>query len=323
VTETPVISVVVATHNRADRLAGLVAALEAQGCREPFEIVIIDDASADTTWSVLEELAANSRVPLRPVRIRSNSGPARARNAGWSGSAAAIIAFTDDDCIPGRDWLSQLLAGFADADIVVGSTIPAEHDEPDGASIRTMSITSETGLYETCNIAFRRDLLERLGGFDEAFRYPYGEDADLGWRARAIGARTVFRSTAIVEHEVTRPSMKRRVDDLKRLDGVALLLKRHPGVRVYFYRRVFYRRSHLLALLALAGVGLMLRRPGAPFQLLGGAALATPWVFNLSSAGGIVPTRRDLRQIPERFASDVAEMAFLAVASIRRGTLVL
>lgn len=318
------IAVVVATHERAERLPRLLAALEQQDVDQAFEIVIVDDASRDRTWTQLQGLASSCRVPMRPIRLDRNSGPARARNAGWRSSSAPIIAFTDDDCMPGTVWLSQLLAGFADADIVQGCTVPPSDLEPGGAFTRTMSVASESGLYETCNIAYRRELLERLEGFDEAFRYPYGEDVELGWRAKAAGARTVFSAAAVVEHDIARQTLNGRIHDLRRLDGVALVAKRHPALRSYFYRRLFYRRSHALALLALVGAAAALTRPAGPRRLLTVLALSSPWVWQQAgNDSGRLSRRRRLLAMPWLLASDLAEMTFLAIASARYRTLVL
>jgi glycosyltransferase involved in cell wall biosynthesis len=312
----PVIAVVVPTHERAERLPRLVTALEQQDCLEPFEVVVVDDASRDRTWSQLQDLATSSQVPLRPIRLDQNSGPARARNVGWRSSSASIIAFTDDDCKPGPGWLSQLVAGFADADIVQGCTVPGADLEPNGAFTRTMSVASESGLFETCNIAYRRELLERLDGFDEAFRYPYGEDVELGWRAKVAGARTVFRATAVVEHDVTHQTLSGFIADLRRLDGAAMVAKRHPALRDYFYQGIFYRRSHALALLAIAGGALSLTRPAGLQRVLAVLALSSPWILQRSRG-------HRLTAMPRLLASDLAEMAFLAVASARRRTIVL
>src|SRR5581483_8142049 len=94
----PSVAVVIATHNRSDRLTRLLEAVQGQTNVPPFGVVIVDDASTDDTPSVLARLAHGSRVPLTVERLPRNRGPATARNVGWRCTQAAVVAFTDDDC---------------------------------------------------------------------------------------------------------------------------------------------------------------------------------------------------------------------------------
>ena len=89
------------------------------------------------------------------------------------------MAFTDDDCVPTPGWLEALLAAAArrvDA-IVQGPTQPRP-DELDGldAYAKTVRVSQATPHFETCNILYPRTLLERVGGFDESYPAPAGED---------------------------------------------------------------------------------------------------------------------------------------------------
>ena len=80
----PLVSVVTATHNRADRLSALLDALHAQTlAREAFEVVIVDDASSDRTRDVLEREERRGQLRMRTARHDEPKGPATARNRGW------------------------------------------------------------------------------------------------------------------------------------------------------------------------------------------------------------------------------------------------
>src|SRR3954447_321816 len=84
VTPSPAVSVVVATHNRADRLRALLASLRAQALdRDRFEVVVVDDGSDDATAAVLGEEGRRGEVDLRVIRQDPPAGPAVARDAGW------------------------------------------------------------------------------------------------------------------------------------------------------------------------------------------------------------------------------------------------
>ena len=95
------VTVVAATHNRADRLAALLDALRAQTLgTERFDVVVVDDTSGDDTADVLAAAQARGDLALTVLRHATGRGPAAARNAGWRAARAPVIAFTDDDCRP-------------------------------------------------------------------------------------------------------------------------------------------------------------------------------------------------------------------------------
>src|SRR5260370_11204110 len=112
----PVVSVVIATRGRAELLAGVVAALEAQRGVGPFEVVFVDDASGDDTPVELGRLQRTSTIPIVVRSQERQQGPAAARNVGWRAARAPFVAFTDDDCRPGPDWLAGLVRHLEHAD---------------------------------------------------------------------------------------------------------------------------------------------------------------------------------------------------------------
>ena len=121
------VSVVIPTYERAARLPGLVAALEAQSLPlRDFDVIVSDDGSRDDTQAVLADLAARTRLALHVVNNPTNRGPGRARNLAWRSSEAPIIAFTDDDCLPDPGWLEAGLARLENTSvgIVQGRTLP-------------------------------------------------------------------------------------------------------------------------------------------------------------------------------------------------------
>ena len=315
------ISIVVATHDRAALLPRLVGALEKQdaGLGSELEVVIVDDGSRDDTPAVLRDLAATSHLDLRVERLPVSRGPAAARNVGWRAASGTIVAFTDDDCVPDRGWLSALVAGARAADVVQGRTLPdpAQADAV-GPFSRTVEVTSEDGYYQTCNIAYRRDVLERVGGFDERLTHS-GEDTDLAWRARDAGAVTRFAPDALVLHDVRPSSLLVQLRDTTRWDGVVLCTRLHPGLRAMFHRRWFWKASHPPALLAAAGVvGAVATRRVAPL------ALVAPYVrHRIAGAPLRGGPRRRVAAIPGALVADLAEVAVLAAASARHRTVLL
>src|SRR3954471_10163797 len=196
------ISVVVPTHNRAGRLRTTLDALAGQTLdASRFEVIVVDDGSRDETPAVLAEAVGAGALPLRVLTNPLAGGPARARNRGWREATAPIIAFTDDDCRPTERWLETLLTTIAGREdqVVQGRTEP-DPLEADalGPFSKTLQINGPSPHFETCNIAYPKPLLERLGGFDEGYPAPAGEDSDLGARATDTGAVPVFAADALV-----------------------------------------------------------------------------------------------------------------------------
>lgn len=316
------LSVVVATHNRAELLPRLVAALEGQRSGG-FEAVIVDDASTDDTQTVLAELAAG-RPWLRWVRQDVNTGPAGARNRGWRMSSGDLIAFTDDDCVPDAGWVSAMAEALQGADVVQGRTLPdPELADRIGPFGRTISVTSEEGYYQTCNMGYRRSWLERLDGFDERFRRPSGEDTDLAWRAKEAGASSAFAEAALVHHDVRPSSFTMHVKDTWRWGDCVLAVKEHPQLRTLIHRRVFFRSSHPPAILAALGVVAALSAGSAP-RRVASLALLVPYadlrLRRWPLRGG---PRRRVAAIPAALAADVTEVGVMILASARYRTLVL
>ena len=319
------LSVVVATYGRADLLPRLVRSLEAQVDAPPFDVVVVDDCSPDETRAVLGRLAGRTTLRLQVLRQPRNRGPAAARNAGWRATQAPAIVFTDDDCEPDSHWLHAMALGLREADIVQGRTIPA----PDQASrrgpfSRTLDVPAMDGFFQTCNVAYQRDWLEGVGGFDEDFRHPMGEDTELAWRALDKGARAVFRSDAVVQHDIRPSSVLVQIRDSRRWESVALVVRKHPALRTKLHSKHFWRASHPPALLAGVGLGTA-ALPIDPRLRAAALLLLAPYLkHRLRDAPlpGAGPKRR-IALLPASLAVDLSEVAVLAAASVRYRRLVL
>jgi glycosyltransferase involved in cell wall biosynthesis len=251
----PRLSVVVATHNRADELARMLNGLEAQE-RAPDELIIVDDGSVDGTAAALERHERDGRLPLRVIRRPVAAGPATAREEGWRAADGDLIAFTDDDCVPGPAWLEageRAWAGRPDT-FVQGRTEP-EVDHP-GPFSRSLRVERLDASFPTCNMLYPRALLERIGGFDtETYGgEPGGEDCDLAWRAIEAGAHPVFAAQAIVQHAVTHPGPLGKLRIAARWTTPMSAYARHPGLRKsQFIHWIFWKDIHYLFVRALIG----------------------------------------------------------------------
>jgi cellulose synthase/poly-beta-1,6-N-acetylglucosamine synthase-like glycosyltransferase len=319
-----VISVVVATHQRAALLPRLVDALEQQQGPPPFEVVLVDDGSADDTWATIERLAADSVLSIQGLRMPGQSGPAAARNAGWRAAHGRLIAFTDDDCVPRPEWLSTLGAALEEVELAQGCTLPDPAQQHLlGPFARTMEVRSETGYYQTCNVAYRRSTLEAVGGFDDDLRQA-GEDIELATRALASGATTRFCAEAVVHHDVRPSSLRAHLRGTRRWAGIVLAVRKQPVLRERLQHGVVWQRSHVPAVAAAIGLVTMLTASRARTRL-GGAAAVLPYVRHrlvVQPLPHTEPSER-LALLPQAFVADLAEVGVLAAASARYRCLVL
>lgn len=209
----PQYSIIVPTHNkRDDVLRCLEHLLQQERGGRSIEIIVIDDGSRDGTQEAVSRFDAGE-IPFRYVRLEGK-GPATARNAGIRAASGEVVCMIDDDAIPLPGWFLALVRPFEDEPQVVGvegKVVPVGDDHgPLGMSPRNL----EGGVYLTCNIAYRRDDLLAVGGFDEGFPFPAFEDTDLALMMEARG-KLVWAPDAEVHHPRRRWSMKRALREVR------------------------------------------------------------------------------------------------------------
>ena len=337
----PRASVVLVTHDRRDLLDRTLDALAAQ-THPPEEVLVVDNGSADGTADLLAaRAAAGSPAGLRVLTRPANLPVAEGRNLAVAEATGEVIAFTDDDCRPRPTWLEALLAGLRpDVGIVQGRTTadPAQPLEP---LSRTQWTPAEFGLYETCNVAYRRAALHRAGPpaptgpFDTTFaatvarvlgerwaRYPFGEDTELAWRVKRAGAGSRFAVHAVVDHEVSPPDPALLLRRAALAAAFPVLVREVPELReVFLWRRLVLgpHRARLWLAAAATGTALATRRPG-PLLLAAPYAADVVGLRELRRRGG---RRARVRAAGLLVRRDLAETAALLRGSWRARTPVL
>lgn len=318
------VSVVVPTHNRPALLDRCLAALAAQDYpAKRYEIIVVDDAACDETARQVARWAGQCQAAVRylPMPASGGHGPAAARNRGWRTARGAIVAFTDDDCIPDSGWLlageaalceprpgtipghpsggqaadpllvrdCALLAGGWGRTIVPISSSPTDYERDATGLERAEAITA--------NVFYRREALAIAGGFDERFRSAWREDSDLYFTLLELGARVEPIPDALVVHPVRPARWTVCLGQQRKSRYNALLYKKHPSLyreRIQpappwnYYAAVV---SGLLAALGLArGRGLL---------ALGAASCWTlgTWRFCARRLAGTRRTPRDVAQM--------------------------
>jgi GT2 family glycosyltransferase len=197
----PRISVVICTYNGADTIRDTL-----DGCVSltypNFEVIVVCDGCTDNT----EEIAQSYDVRVISTK---NQGLSAARNEGMQAAEGEIVAYIDDDAYPDPHWLNYLAKTFMRSDYVGvggpnllppsdGDIAQCVYNAPGGPT--HVLLTDDVAEHiPGCNMAFRKDRLEAVGGFDPRFRTA-GDDVDLCWRLQDNGGKIGFSPTAMVWH---------------------------------------------------------------------------------------------------------------------------
>jgi GT2 family glycosyltransferase len=200
----PFVSVVVPVLN-GERTLGdcLVSLLRTDYPEERREILVVDNGSTDRTAEIIKSL------PVRYLREERQGAPA-ARNTGIKASRGELVAFTDADCVVTREWLGELVRAFDEDGIggVAGEIFPYPPKTPaERYAARVRSLSPQKYLSRPmlpfavfANLAFRRDVFDRVGLLDEAITMG-AEATDFCTRfLRGTGLRLEYAPDAVVFH---------------------------------------------------------------------------------------------------------------------------
>ena len=180
---------------------------------------------AEPTYQVMAGQAASPHLTYLPAY--QTRGPAAARNLGWRAALGKIIAFTDDDCVPEKDWLANGVSAFVNGVAGVSGRIivPLSSDPTDNERNATGLERSD---FVTANCFYRRSALEETGGFDERFSTAWREDSDLYFTLRERNYSLAWSTGAIVLHPVRPEHWGSSLSQQRKSFYNALLYKKHP-----------------------------------------------------------------------------------------------
>lgn len=275
------VSIVIPTKNNADILERcLKSIVRLDYPPEKREVIIVDGHSTDATVEI------GRRYGCRVV-LEDGGTIGYARQKGVEHARGTFIAFTDADCVVSQGWLSELLRHFTDDGVaaVGGPNITPQDDTSFAKCVgAVLSYLSKPGaryglkggevmeVYHnpTCNVMYRRDVLEECGGFDCTLITV--DDEELDWRIRRRGYRILYTPSAVVYH-YRKPTWKKFMR-MAYTYGVGRMqaIRRHPEMGRWFH---FVPSALILFLLLTAGLSVlysssMLLLPC--FTLVGGAA---------------------------------------------------
>ncbi|MEJ5185781.1 MAG: glycosyltransferase family 2 protein [Candidatus Geothermincolales bacterium] len=242
--EKATISFIVVNRNGEGILGRCLDSIFSQDLGEPYEVVVVDDASTDGSV----ELVRASYPRARLVEMKRNRGPAAAKNVGAAVARGEVLAFLDNDVALEKSWARSMLSVLR-SDPRVGAC--ASHilfekwktfQNSTGGLVNLLGYAWERGIYlpdsrtyslnrwvtYACSaaMAVRRDVFDSVGGFDPHYFYLY-EDVDLGWRINLAGYRVVYVPEARAFHRLsaTMGPGRRRNEYLSVRNRIYTLLK--------------------------------------------------------------------------------------------------
>lgn len=232
----PSASIIIPTKNRASLLQRFLPSLAEQNVADPYEIIVVDNGSTDSTASVVERAAA--RWPHIRRIVETASGSARALHTGALAARAPILIFVDDDMRVVPDLVARHLEAHREnpGSCVLGQIVSAPGRHPfdrmqayifDGPRSTWANRRPEPSDYWSGNVSLARELYFRLGGYNQKFaEIGYGKDWDFGMRLVAAGVKLVFAPEALSYHHFTE-KFRDRLDKAYRVGIACAYIKDH------------------------------------------------------------------------------------------------
>jgi len=282
--DSPEISVVVVNWNRRELLRDCLDSLERQQGAD-FELIVVDNGSGDGSPEMVSgEYEGRGRLRLHLIRNSVNRGFCAANNQGIGVARGKFVALLNNDAEAGPGWLAALRRSFdghpeigmAASKILVYED-PRRIDKaghlmyPDGQNRGRGTGELDAGQYDHveetlwpdgCAAMYRREMLEEVGGFDEDF-FAYGDDAELGLRARIAGWGCLYAPDAVVRHHrgsTLGITSSRRLELIER-NRVLLAAKLFPWSLLWLNGPYYLARVAAGALAAARGRGEIGRFP--------------------------------------------------------------
>jgi O-antigen biosynthesis protein len=197
----PKVSVVVCSHNGARTIEQTLSALKRLDYPS-YEIIVVDDGSTDRTAAIAAAYADN-------LFRTENRGLSAARNHGLRAATGEIVAYLDDDAYPDPHWVTYLASAFLRTEHagIGGPNLAPPGDgliadcvaNAPGGPVHVLLSDEIAEHIPGCNMAFRRDKLASIGGFDTRF-WVAGDDVDICWRIQEMGWTIGFSPAAVVWH---------------------------------------------------------------------------------------------------------------------------
>jgi len=188
------VSVVLNVMNEERNIADLLDSLIVQ--EQPMEVVVVDAASRDRTREIVKRYADRNDCIKLYVKPGTRG---ESTNFGVGKAEGDIIAFTGGDCIANPFWIREMRRTISEGkDIVAGKVINIGLKAWEDLERVELLHKGYDISFPSCNMALRREVLEKVGGFDSWFIT--AEDIDLNFRAVEAGYTLAFNPDSIIYH---------------------------------------------------------------------------------------------------------------------------
>jgi glycosyltransferase involved in cell wall biosynthesis len=198
------LSVVIPCYNAASTISSTLDALLRQESDHEWEIVIADNGSTDNTRDVVSKYQAD-HTKIRLIDAARKRGPSYARNAGVQSACGEFVAFCDADDEVDANWVREISRAIEKHDFVASRMGVHRSSDPQVAELKKHRQARGLIQYRyvpylphagASGLGIRKQIHERIGGFDEDF--VYCEDADYCWKAQLAGHPLHFEQRALV-----------------------------------------------------------------------------------------------------------------------------
>ncbi len=237
------LSVIVASYKRSEALELCLEDLAAQATDKSFEVVLVLQAHPATAADAYRK-RFGERLTLQIAEFEEGLGTSRARNTGLSMSCGEIVAFLDDDVRLPNTWVASMVAFYVDPKIGgVGGFVdhPGHYNPARNAAYRLLGLTSNryridwggfnlgpashpvedqpAAWLSGGNMSFRREVIQAVGGFDEALGSFWHEDVDVAYRVAKSGWKMISSAKVAIDHypsAVNRPPLHSQMRERER-----------------------------------------------------------------------------------------------------------
>lgn len=255
-------SVVIPTYNRLPYLKKCISSILESDFAN-YEIIVVNDGSSDGTREYLDGL---SKDKIRVFHHEQNTGVSQARNTGIRLAKHDLVAFTDDDCLVSKEWITNLINSFTDSKtgFAIGQTFYVQKDYRGYFPERLVSNLNAKWPMG-CNIAFRKGVFQKIGFWDGNFDKYSNEDTEIALRAIKAGFTLIRCPDAIVRHQAINWTVRSLLRSARNASVWVPLKKKYPDNFLTFgppikYKAIINPEDYLYLLILPVFIPLLLLR---------------------------------------------------------------
>lgn len=229
------ISVIIPCYNAEKTILRMLEALDNQTVKD-FEVILADDGSKDITVKTAKSFSPKNFKLI--VIAEKHAGPAAQRNRGAEKAKGEILLFTDSDCVPDKNWISEMAKPFSDKAVIgVSGTYRTLNNDKliarfEGYEIEKrhekMAKQKYVDFIGSFSAGYRKNIFQKFGGFSSDFKRADAEDPELSFKISKAGYKMVFNPKAVVAHPHVSTLKKFWKQKFSRGFWRVLLYKKHP-----------------------------------------------------------------------------------------------